>query len=227
MFSLLFLFLFRHWCSRKFPLHCHWCSRKFPLQVCLLEWLCACCIRCTARESGQQVPEGPGEWELLCSASQRGWSSQLVCHAGTSRGLLKCHQLCCYVFDKNKNFQGTGALLNVCVRQNMGFNSSPKLGTRKHTLMLQTSFSFIIHCNKQDCTCHCDHLLSICLVMCVKVVLCFDHQGILHEHCKCILTSVFQSAGGHRRKKQLKWLSVGVVVVTAEIILGPHWKRTP
>lgn len=77
----------------------------------------------------------------------------------------------------------------------MGFNSSPKLVTQKQMLILQTSF-----CNKQDCTCQIVIIFSdsTFLTMCIKVVLCFDEQGILYEHGKCMLINVFQSAGEHR-----------------------------
>lgn len=169
MFSLLFLFLF-----------CHWRSTKFPSQVCHLERLCAGCI---GAQGGKEAL--PGKWGLLCSASQRKQASQWVCHAGISRGLLKWHHFCCYVFDQNtQKSQGTGALINVYVRQNTGFDTSTKVGTQKQIFMLQTSFSFLIHCNKQDCTCQTVLIFSdsTCLIS-IKVVLCFDKQAVLHEHC--------------------------------------------
>lgn len=194
--------------------------------MCHLEWLCAGCIRCIGRERrGWQLPEGPGKWGLLCSASQRRWASKWVCCAGISRGLLKCDHFCCYIFYKiTKKNQGTGALISVCMRQNMGFKSSPKLVTQKQMLMLQTSF-----CNKQDCTCQIMIIFSdsTCLTMCIKVVLCFDEQGILYEHGKRMLINVFQSAGGHRWKKAVKVVKCRASCCDCCDCIGPTLKGGP
>lgn len=44
----------------------------------------------------------------------------------------------------------------------------------------------------------------------------------MHVHCKCMLSNVFQSAGGHNTCLIIKVIKVELAVVTAVVVFGPH-----